>query len=195
MTSREKTIVAILGSVILVTLVGIGVLTAKLITDASNKPPEGISVTEASLAEAAPELTVTLVSAPSVQGLIKTTPAPVESKPVVVIRQESAGPLAPVLIADQPLNAGHRYRVEITTASGAKIPIHGSWGQSATSASGQVAAPQIEFFDGTTPYSVNIKAPVSDPSIWGLSVSAGPKGGTLKSPSLVITVWDVTGSQ
>jgi hypothetical protein len=41
---------------------------------------------------------------------------------------------------------------------------------------------------------VDIEAPVADPSIWGVSISAGPKG-LGGQANLVITIWDVTGSQ
>jgi hypothetical protein len=116
------------------------------------------------------------------------------SEPVEVARQESVGPLAPVMIANHPLSAGHSYRVEITAKNGSKTPIKGQWSQSATSASGKVAPPQIEFFRGTTPYNIEVTSPVPDPTIWGVQVSAGPEGLGATAP-LVITIWDVTGTQ
>jgi hypothetical protein len=194
MNSKEKTIVALLGVVILVALIGIGFLLAKLITDAKDKPAEGISVTETAAA-AAPLATATLIAAPSLEGMAKAAPVTVGSEPVVVARQESVGPLAPVLIVAHPLEAGHRYRLMVTASNDKKVPISGSWSQSATSVSGKVAAPQIEFFEGTTPHTIDIKAPVPDPNMWGVSISAGPKAATLNSPNLILTILDVTGAQ
>ena len=194
MSSREKTVVAILGVVIILALVGIGILLARLLADSSSSAPEGISVTETAVAAVQPQATVTLVDAPSLEGLGEPAPVAAGAEPVVVKRVESVGPLAPVMIASQPLSAGHRYRLEVTASDESTVPIHGSWSQSATSASGQVAAPQIEFFESSTPYRVDIEAPVADPSMWGVSISAGPQG-LGGQANLVITVWDVTGSQ
>ena len=194
MSSREKTVVAILGVVIVLALVGIGILLARLLADSSSSAPEGISVTETAVAAVQPQVTVTLVDAPSLEALGEPAPVAAGAEPAVVLRVESVGPLAPVMIASQPLSAGHRYRLEVTASDESTVPIHGSWSQSATSASGQVAAPQIEFFESNTPYRVDIEAPVADPSIWGVSISAGPKG-LGGQANLVITIWDVTGSQ
>jgi hypothetical protein len=99
------------------------------------------------------------------------------------------------MIVNHQLHAGRRYRLEITATDGSKVALQGSWSQAATSKSGQVAAPQIEFFEGTTPYRINITAPVADPDMWSCSVSSGLKSPDLlaQSPSLVITIWDITG--
>ena len=205
MTSKEKTIVAVLGVVILIALIGIGILVARLITggDADSQSPD-ISVapttdttTTTQGDDAGPgsagEATITAVAPPDLEEPDELPPAEVSEQPVVAARAESPGPLSPVIIASHPLYAGHRYRVEITAADGSKVAIQGSWSQAATSASGEVAAPEIEFFEGTTPYQVNVVSPVADPSLWSVSVSAGPKDLLGQPPGLVITIWDVTG--
>jgi hypothetical protein len=228
MSSREKTIVAVLGVVILIALIGIGVLVARLVTGGEGDteapaitvipttaageapPPEsGTEPTAAAGATSASqegqgtasqpaggtgaEGAITAVPAPSLEGLDTSGPVPVSDQPVVVARQEGVGPGSPVIIADHPLHAGHRYRLEITAADGSQVAIQGSWGQAATSASGEVAAPQIEFFEGTTPFRVDIVAPVSDPVLWSCSASAGVTDLLGQPPGLVITIWDVTG--
>jgi hypothetical protein len=99
------------------------------------------------------------------------------------------------MVVSYPLAGGHRYRLEITAANGAKVPIQGSWGQAATSASGQVAIPPIQFFQGTTPYGIDLVAPVSNPSLWSVSASAGHRGLPAQPPVLTLTILDVTGAQ
>jgi len=196
MTSREKIIVAVLGAIIVVALGGIGILLARLVTDGGlGGQQTGITVPPPT--EAAPPVaTVTLVAAPALEGMSKPATSQVGEQPVIVARKEGLGPLAPVIIASQPLQAGHRYRLEITAANGSKVAIHGSWSQSATSKSGQVTAPQIEFFEGVTPLRVDIVSPVADPDLWGFSVSAAPKSPNVleKSTSLVLSIWDVMGT-
>jgi hypothetical protein len=98
-----------------------------------------------------------------------------------------------VVIASQTLHAGRRYRLEVTTTDGSAVAIQGSYGQSATSASGKLAAPQIEPFEGMTPFQVDLVAPVPDPTLWSCSASTGLKLLMAKPPILVITIWDVTG--
>jgi hypothetical protein len=195
MTSKEKTAIAVLGVVILIALIGIGVLAAQLVKGDADEPIVVADTPAPGLSEA--QATVTLIAPPSLEGLAQTTPLPPDNQPVLVARQEAVGPLAPVIITNQPLHAGHRYRLEITAMNGAKVAIQGSWGQSATSASGQVVAPQIEFFEGATPYRIDINSPVADPNLWSCSASAGLKSADLlgQSPALVITVWDITGTQ
>jgi len=195
MNSREKTIVIALGVVILIALAGIGILIARLITGGQAQAPAiTVAATSGGAAGAAtPGATITMVPAPSLKDVAQTTPQPVSDKPVAVGRQESPGPVLPVMIANQPLHAGRRYRLEITAADGSSAAIQGSWSQGATSAGGKVAFPQIEFFEGTTPFKIDLVSPVADPTSWSVSVSAGPKGILGKSPVLVITVYDVTG--
>jgi len=204
MSSKERTIVIVLGIVILIALVGIGILAARLIAGSGNGGEEAISVATATAPpagdQAPAEATITPVAPPSLEGAPAASegdqapPVPSGSEPVVVIQAESAGPGAPAIIPEQTLAAGHRYRIEITAADGSEVAIEGSWSQAATSASGAAAAPQIEFFEGTTPYEISVEAPVADPASWRLSVSAGPSDLLGQSPALVITIWDVTGT-
>ncbi len=195
MSSKEKTIVGILAVVIVVALCGIGFLGYQLLTKGDGGDT-GISMDQGNPTAVAPavESTVTLIPPPSLDNLGEPAAGPTGSEPVAVARQQSVGPLAPVIVASHPLRGGHNYRVEIATANGSRAAFNGQWSQSATSASGKVAAPQIEFIEGFTPHTFNVAAPVPDPTIWGISVSAGPKIGGATSP-LVITIWDVTGTQ
>jgi len=202
MNSRERTIVIVLGIVILIALVGIGVLAARLIAGNGNGGEEAINVVTATVPASGDqvEATITPVAPPSLEGAPAASegdqapPAPSGSEPVVVVRAESPGPIAPAIIPEQTLAAGHRYRIEITAVDGSEVTIEGSWSQAATSASGEAAAPQIEFFEGTTPYEIAVEAPVADPANWRLSVSAGPSDLLGQPPALAITIWDVTGT-
>jgi hypothetical protein len=210
MSSREKTIIAVLGLIILVALVGIGILVARAVTgdkvadatpeiSASTPVAEGQTPTQEAGGStesgdaAAPEATITAVAAPSLGEADAEPPQPVSGGPEVVRVEEGLGPIAPVMIVSHPLLAGHKYRLEIAAADGTAVTIQGSWGQTATSASGTVAAPEIEFFEGTTPYFIDVVAPVADPTAWSLSVSAGHlvKAEDLlnERPSLVIKIW------
>jgi hypothetical protein len=209
MSSREKTVVAVLGVVILVALIGIGVLVARLVTGGQGEEPEivviptttgeattgelGQAPAPGSESETAPDITP--VAPPSLEGLDTTPPAPVSAQAAVVIWLEGIGPGLPVSIPSQTLHAGRRYRLEITTTDGSAVPIQGSWGQSATSASGKVVSPQIELFEGVTPFQVDLVAPVPDPVLWSCSASAGLKELMANPPTLVITIWDVSGIQ
>lgn len=196
MSSREKTIVGILVAVIVIALIAIGILGYRLLFGTGGQPQTGISVTEVVTTEGGvAEPTATLVAPPSLEGLSPQAGAPVSTKPVVVAQVQGVGPLAPVIIAGQPLVPGHRYRLEVTAKNGSKSPIQGSWAQAATSLSGQIASPQMNLFDGTTPYRVDIAAPVSDPGLWSISASAGHRGLLAEPPVLVMTIWDVTGGE
>jgi hypothetical protein len=195
MTSREKTIVTVLAAVIVLALCGIGILAARLFSEqTAGEPPIGIAVTDTVSVVEAAEPTVTPIAAPSLEGQTESSPPPVGNEAVVVVAKESVGPLAPAIITSERLYAGHRYRLEITTADGSQVPFRGNWSQSATSVSGQVSAPQIEFLEGTTPYQAEIPYPVSDPDLWLFSVSAGPRGRGATAP-IVIRIVDVTGAQ
>ena len=163
----------------------------------------GTAETEAAAAAEAgvAEPTITPIEASIVQQAElpaeATSPAASGSEPVVLVQVESVGPLAPAMIVNQALQPGHRYRLEVTAQDGTAIAVEGNWSQAATSASGQAAAPQIEFFEGTTPYRIDIAPPVADPKMWGISVSAGFKEADLlaEGPAVVITIWDVTAGE
>lgn len=199
MSSRDRTIIIVLIAVIVVALIGIGLLVARLLSDGGLTQSEGgITVVPTSEVGSAAQIepTITAVAAPALGQAAEVPKVEVGEQPVAIARQETVGPLAPVLIAGQSLQPGHLYRIEISTSDGSQAAIEGNWSQAATSVSGQVAAPQIEFFAGVTPYAIEVGPPVSDPQMWSLSVSAGFKkmqglGGT---SHLVITIWDVTGS-
>lgn len=192
MSAREKAIIVVLGVVIVAALIGIGVLVAKLV---SGDDTAEITTAPTTGGEVPPQVTITLVATPALDEPPQETPNPVSDQPVAIAQAEGAGPGLPVIIADQPLYAGRRYRIEIKAADGSNVAVQGSWSQAATSASGQVAAPQIEFFEGTTPHTIDVVSPVADPSLWSCSVSAAPKDILAKPTNLVIVVYDVTGSQ
>jgi hypothetical protein len=212
MNTREKALVAALVVVIVLTLVGIGILAARLLTDgdegngapdisvpeATSTPAEGSASLEAGetdAAAAAPESTITPVSPPSLQEADVAPPEAVTGQPVAVVRVESIGAMAPAIIADQVLHAGHRYEVEITARDGSAVTLQGSWSQAALGAGGQAAAPEVEFFEGTTPHRFDVVEPVAEPTTWRLSVSAAPKPLVGGSAVIVITVWDVSGAE
>ncbi|MEJ2212009.1 MAG: hypothetical protein P8129_23660 [Anaerolineae bacterium] len=212
MSSKEKTIVAVLAVVIVLALVGIGILAAQLIGDNNEEggsvavatstsgaatvaatPGGGEEGTEATPGAEGGGSGVTPVDTPALaQG--QDVPPPVEGdEPVAVGQAESVGPLAPAILVDQPLYAHHLYEIEIKTADGSQLAIEGSWSQAATSSSGEVVAPQVEFFEGLTPYTIALQAPVADPAKWGCSARASLKESLGQTTHVVITVWDVTG--
>jgi hypothetical protein len=197
MDSRERNIIIVLGVVIIIALVGIGVLAAKLLSSDGGDTTAITVVPTVAEGAAPPEATITAIPAPEMEALGQPPPDPAGSKPVAIARQESLGPIAPVMIVAQPLQPGRRYRLEVTASDGSKSAVQGSWSQAATSASGQIGTPLGEFFEGVTPYQVDINPPVSDPVLWSVSVSAGLKNPNIlsDSPKVVITIWDVTGSQ
>lgn len=198
MNAREKTIVAVLGVIILIALIGIGVLVARLVGGGKAGEEAVLTVvpTAAEQAEqAAPEATITLVAAPAPEQAAEMTPAPVSDRPVVVVREQSPGPMLPALLTNYPLYAGRVYRLEVTAIDGSSLAVQGSWSQAAASAGGEVQTTLPEFFDGPTPFVVDLAAPVAEPTSWSVSISAAPKNLLGESPLLVITLYDVTGSQ
>lgn len=193
MSSKEKTIAAILLVVIVMALAGLGILAAYLITgEKAGKEAPDITVVPTTAVAVAP--TITLVETPSLQEAARTTPPPVSAQPVIVAKQASPSAGLPVLLVNQTLYAGHRYQLEISTGEGSSVVVQGSWSQAATSSGGQIAAP-IEFFEGKTPYRIKLVSPVTDPVLWSLSVSAGVKEILSKPVVLVITLYDVTGAE
>ncbi len=197
MNSREKTIVAVLGVIIVIALIGIGFLVAKLVADGgTGGQATGIVVAETAPADAGtPEATFTAVAPASVEGLAETTPAPVSDEPVAVGRAESLSPGLPALLVNQPLHGDRRYRLEVTAADGSAVSISGSWSQAATGAAGEAQMDVAEPIEGATPFTADIRPPVANPESWSLSASVGPKDLLGSPPALVITVWDVTGTQ
>jgi hypothetical protein len=199
MSSKEKTIVAVLAVVIVLSLVGIGILAAQLIGNDDEGEGGTVAVTSATPATTVgtpgggEEAEITPVATPALE-TPEDVPPPIEGDaPVAVAQAESPGPLAPAIITDQVLFANHRYEIEIRAADGSQLAIQGSWSQAATSTGGQVTAPQIEFFEGVTPHTIQVGPPVADPARWGCSVSASLKEPVGKTTHLVITIWDVTG--
>jgi hypothetical protein len=200
MNSREKTIIAILVVVILVALIGIGILVARLVTgDKTSGDSPAITVVATPVAGAATpgvsEGTITPVATPSLKDLAQTTPQPVAASPVVVVRTESPGSPLPVLLTNYPLHAGRVYRLEVTAIDGSAFPIQGSWSQAAMGAGGEVAATLPELFEAKTPYNIDVVSPVTNPSTWSISASAAPANLLAQTATLVITVYDVTGTE
>jgi hypothetical protein len=194
MSSKEKTIVAVLGVIIVIALVGIGILVAKLVVDGGDGG-QTTNITPAATVPAqapAPQETVTLVANPSLEGQA-ATPAPAAAQPVAIVQVKSPGPLLPAILTDQPLHPGRSYRLEIAAADGSAVVIRGSWSQSAKGADGKLELPLPETLDGATPLRLDLVPPMANPSEWSFSVSAVPKDLLGQPPELVITIWDVTG--
>jgi len=197
-SSRERTLLIVLAVVIVVALIGIGLLLAKLLVSGGGEQAGGITPAPTTTADAsAAEPTITPIDAPALQPADQPPGGPTGGEPVVLVRAESVGPLAPAMLVNQALQSGHQYRLEVTAQDGSAVAVEGNWSQAATSASGQATPPQIEFFEGTTPYQVDIAPPVADPEMWSVSVSAGLRKADVlgDAPKVVITIWDVTGSQ
>lgn len=188
MSSREKTIVAVLAVVIVLALVGIGVLAAQLIDGDGEDEASPVAV-----ASATTGADLTPVPPPTLEKPKDEPPFVGGNQPVAIAQAESIGPLAPALIASQTLHADHRYRIEIKAADGSQLAVTGSWSQAATGSGEQVAPPEIEFFEGTTPHNIDVNSPVANPDMWACSVSAMFKDGLAANTNLVITIWDVTG--
>jgi hypothetical protein len=202
MSPREKTVVAILGIVILLALVGIGILAANLVSRSGEEGVAGESATAAAVeGEGQPAADVPEAAAgitPVATPILLEEPAVAADLPggQVIVRQEGVGPLAPVVIADQALQPGRRYRIEIQAMDGSRVNIHGSWSQAAVGGGGSLSAPVIEFFEGQTPYRIDLNLPLATADRWSCSVSAALKDVTLASGSaLAIEIQDVTGSQ
>jgi hypothetical protein len=198
MNSKEKTIVAILSGVILVALIGIGILIALLVTRSggdSSAPQISVVPASATGERATPAATITPVDTPSLQESDATALPAVSEQAVIVIQEKSIGPGTPAIITGQPLQPGREYRLVISAEDGSKITIQGSWSQAATSRSGEAVLPQIEFFEAATPFEMDLLAPVGDPAVWRFSVSAAPKDLLGQTSSLLITVWDATGTK
>ncbi len=209
MSSRERVVVGVLGLVILLALIGIGILAANLVSRSGDQEQvagelatsgavEGEELpaggTEATALPGAPEegaANITPVATP----LLREAPAAGAGDGETVIRQEGVGPLAPVVIADQPLQPGRRYRIEIEAIDGSRVAIHGSWSQAAVGGGGTLSAPTIEFFEGQTPYSIDLALPLAEGEMWSCSVSAAVQvgqGAALSGPALAIEILDVT---
>ncbi|MFC2030237.1 hypothetical protein ACFLWA_05865 [Chloroflexota bacterium] len=194
--SRERTLIAALGVVIVIALVGIGFLVVRLVNDGKDSDlTEGVEEAASGEEIAVPVPTFTLVAAASLEGLAETTPVAIASQPVAVAQEKGLAPGLPVIVANQPLQAGHRYQLEVTAADGSKAQVVGSWSQSASNAAGKVGVDVSEPFKGKTPLSVDLKPPVPNPTSWSFSASAGPESILAANPVLVITLWDVTGSE
>jgi hypothetical protein len=196
MSSRERTIIAVLAGVIVIALIGIGVLAAKLIGGGGSQPAAGVTPPAATLAEVStPPVTVTLVANPSLEEAVEEAAVAVGEQPVAIARAESPGALLPVIVANQALQGDHRYQIEIAAEDGSSVPIRGSWSQSAKSASGDLALPLPESIEATTPFRLDVVPPMSQPSEWRITVSAAPRDLLGQPPHLAITIWDVTGSE
>jgi hypothetical protein len=209
MSSREKIVVGVLGIVILLALIGIGVLAANLVSRSGEKqevagesataaavegedlPAGGTEATSIPGAPTESEADITPVATP----LLREAPAAGAGDGEVVVRQEGVGPLAPVVIADQPLLPGRRYRIEIQAVDGSRVAIHGSWSQAAVGGGGTLSAPTIEFFEGQTPHRIDLALPLAEAEMWSCSVSAALQVGqsaSLSGPALAIEIRDVT---
>jgi len=194
MNSREKALIAVLAVIIIIALVGIGVLVAKLVVDGSADEQAGGITPVATTPAATSGPTATLVETPSLAEEGQTPPpTPAGADPVAVVQAQSPAPLLPVLITNQALHAGHRYRLEIAAADGSTIAIQGSWGQTARGAGADIKVTGPKPFEGQTPLTLEVKPPLENPVSWSITVSAGPQDLLGQPPKLVLTLWDVSG--
>ncbi len=195
MSSRERTLVIVLGVIIVLALVGIGLLAARLIaSDEDGQQAGGITPAATTAGPAAtPQASATLVENPPLEEASEATPAPVAEEPVAVAQVESQGAVLPAIITSQPLHAGHRYRIEIAALDGSRVAVKGSWSQSARGAGGELELPLPESIEGQTPLTIEVQPPLENPASWRVSVSAAPKDLLGQPPKLVVTIWDVTG--
>jgi hypothetical protein len=185
MGSREKTLIVVLGVIIIIALVGIGILAAKLLVGDGGEQAAGITP------PAATEETLPLSAATAT--LEQESPASAGGQPVRVVSEPSPSGRLPAILMDQPLRGDRSYRVEIVTEDGSSIDIRGSWRQKAKSASGDLELALPESIDAKTPFSLDLTPPVDSPREWSVSISASAKDLVPEPPRLVITIWDVTG--
>jgi hypothetical protein len=182
-SSREKTIIVVLGVIIMIALVGIGILAAKVLV--SDEQETGITP-PAATEETQPLSTPTAT-------LVQESPTSAGGGPVRVVSEPSPSGRLPAILMDQPLKGDRSYRVEIVTQDGSTIEIRGSWRQKAKSASGDLELALPESIDAKTPFSLDLTPPVANPTEWSVSISASAKDLVPEPPRLVITIWDVTG--
>lgn len=196
MSSKEKTIVVILGIVIVIALVGIGILAAQLVTGGDGGEQADLVVPESPAAsQAAPVATHTLVPPPEAGAAAKAIPGPATGQAEAVVREEGVAPGLPVLLVGQLLDGSRSYRLEVTTADGSVAIVSGSWSQTAVNTKGDIDKVLPKRLEGKTPIYVEINPPVANPETWILSASAGPKDLLSKTGPLAIILWDVTESE
>jgi hypothetical protein len=203
MSSREKKTILVLAVIIVLAVIGIGFLAAKFLVAGSDQET-GITPPAATIEAAAPSAaTVTLQSPASstvvadvvAEGVTQGSEASADEKPVAVVQIRSLGNLLPVMMTEQALDGRRRYRVEIVAVDGAIVPISGSLSQSTKSAGGDLDLSLPKSFEGQTPFVLDLSPGIDNPKEWKVSVSAMPKDLLGDPPILVMTVWDVTGSE
>jgi hypothetical protein len=202
MSSREKAIVIVLAMVIVVSLIGIGLLMARLIVGGGDGGPVAEVTVTVPMVEVSPTLesgpetesTVTPVPNPKLDESSEAPPEPAGDQPAEVVSKKSDLALLPVMIMEQPLRGNRRYRIEIAAEGNSAVRIWGSWSQTAKGSDGELVLPLPEFIDAQTPHSIAIDPPLANPASWSISVSVAPRG-ELRPPGLVVTIRDVTGSQ
>jgi hypothetical protein len=195
MNSREKRTIIILAVIIGLAVIGIGILAAKVLVDGGERET-GITPPVATVEAAPPaETTVTVVADVASEGPAQNSGASTGEGPVAVMQIQSRGNLLPVMMTEQALDGRRRYRVEIVTVDGSMIAISGTWSQSTKSAGGDLDLSLPQSFEGQTPYVLDLSPGIENAVEWNVSVSAAPKDLLGNPPLLVMTVWDVTGSE
>jgi hypothetical protein len=198
MNSREKTLIAALGVVIVIALIGIGLLLARLLTGEGGQGAEVVITPPPATIESSasgPQETATLVTNPDPEAAADLPDVPDSGQPLAVVRVESSAPLLPAILTEQPLRPGRSYRIEIAAIDGSQVAIRGSWSQAARGGDGSLELPLPESIEGTTPYNIALDPPLANPTSWSCSVSVGPRDLLGQPPKLVITIWDETANE
>ncbi len=203
MSPRERKTILVLAVIIVLAVIGIGFLAAKFLVDGGDQET-GITPPAVMIETATPSTaTVTLQSAasPAVaadvieEGVAQGSVASVDEKPVAVVQIRSLGNLLPVMMTEQALDGRRRYQVEIVAVDGSVVSISGRLSQSTKSAGGDLDLSLPKSFEGQTPFVLDLNPGIDNPKEWKVSVSAMPKDLLGDPPILVMTVWDVTGSE
>lgn len=194
MSSKERTTIIVLAVIIGLAVIGIGVLAAKVLVGGGEQET-GVTVPAPTLEAVGPSATVTLIAdvAPDVASSGSAQSVGVNA--VAVVQAKNLGPLLPAMLSQQPLDGRRQYRVEIVAEDGSAVRISGNWSQSTTSVGGELELSLPENFKGETPLVLDLNPGIDNPKEWKVSVSASPDDLLGDPPNLVITIWDVTGSE
>ena len=193
MSSRERTTIIVLVVVIGLAVIGIGILAARFLIGngedetAITAPAPTTEVVESSA-------TVTLAVEATPEGSDPGSAQSAAVNQVEVVQVKNSGPLLPVMLTQHPLDGQRQYRMEIVAANGSTVSIKGNWSQSTTSAGGDLDLSLPENFEGETPLLLDLDPGIDNPKEWLFSVSVSPKDLLGDPPLLILTIWDVTGS-
>lgn len=187
MSKAHKVILGMLGFVIIASLVGIGVLTAWLV---SRKDEQAKIVLPATTPLPSPAPTSTLIPVPSPAPQAQPTLPPGQpgGQPIVIAADEGGGPFAVAILTGVPLHSNRRYKLQVTSRAGS-VPFHGSWSELAIGTDGKPGV-KVDLLKGVTPFSMDIIPPVQNPTHWSFSVSVQSEK---NEGGIMVAILDVTG--